>query len=57
MANPDVLEETRDVKQVIVLSLIVLLISFRKIKTMDFPSLIEIINKTPTNDEAEQCAK
>lgn len=57
MANPDVLEETRDVKQVIVLSLIVLLFSFRKIKTMDFPSLIEIINKTPTNDEAEQCAK
>lgn len=30
------------------------LISFRKIKTMDFSSLIEIINKALTNDEAEQ---
>lgn len=46
--------ETRDVKRGFVLFEIVLLISFRKIKTMDFSSLIEIINKALTNDEAEQ---
>lgn len=54
MAYPDVLEETRDVKRGFVLFEIVLLISFIKIKTMDFSSLIEIINKALTNDEAEQ---
>lgn len=54
MAYPDVLGETRDVKRGFVLFEIVLLISFRKIKTMDFSSLIEIINKDLTNDEAEQ---